>query len=82
MIIDDLFDTIHTAHVATGHGGRNVLYDNLSKKYANVSQEQIMMFLQLCEECQLKKSKVRKSVVVKPIISTEMNERCQVILLR
>lgn len=49
-----------------------------SEKYANISCAQITLYLQLCEECQLKKSSVRKSVVVKPIISNNINSRYQV----
>ncbi|XP_045118078.1 KRAB-A domain-containing protein 2-like [Portunus trituberculatus] len=37
--------------------------------------------VKFCEECQLKKSSVRKSVVVKPILSNSMNSRCQVDLI-
>ena len=36
------------------------------------------MFYHNSEECQLKKSSVRKSVVVKPIVSNSMNSRAQV----
>lgn len=78
VIMEDLFDVINSAHIATGHGGKNVLRIELSKKYANISQEQLLAFLKLCEECQLKKSKVKKSLVVKPILSNAMNSRCQV----
>lgn len=76
--LEEVFDIIHSSHIETGHGGRNVLLKDLSKKFANISREQVMFFIQLCEECHLKKSKVRKSIVVKPIVSNEMNSRCQV----
>ena len=75
---EDLFDTIKAAHLANGHGGRNILSKALSEKYANITLDQVKVFLQFCEECQLKKSSVRKSVVVKPILSNSMNSRCQV----
>ena len=39
------------------------------------------MYLDLCETCHLKISIVKKSLVVKPIISTSMNSRCQVDLI-
>ena len=35
----------------------------------------------VCNPCQLKKSKVKKSIVVKPIISDDFNRRCQVDLI-
>lgn len=75
---EDLFDAIKAAHLANGHGGRNILSKALSEKFANITIDQIKVFLQFCEECQLKKSSVRKSVVVKPILSNSMNSRCQV----
>jgi hypothetical protein len=41
-----------------------------------------MLFINCCEICPLKKGKTKKSVVVKPILSKEQNERCQVILIK
>ncbi len=76
--IEQLFDVISDAHLSTGHGGRDILNDKIGKSYANVTKEQITSYLQLCETCQLKKSQVRKGIVVKPIISNKMNSRCQV----
>ena len=35
----DLFDVIHTIHVATGHGARDVMNARVKKKYANVTKE-------------------------------------------
>lgn len=40
-----------------------------------------MDYLGLCEECQKKKSKTSKHIVVKPIISNDMNSRCQMDLI-
>lgn len=40
-----------------------------------------MSFLSLCEFCELKKARVRKNLVVKPILSKEMNSRCQLDLI-
>ncbi len=58
-----------------------MLQKYLSDKYANITTEMIMLFLNLCESCQLKKSKVRKGIVVKPIISDDWNTRCQADLI-
>lgn len=74
---DELFDVINSAHIP-GHGGRDVMLNTLNEKYANITQRQVATYLQLCETCQLKKQCVRKSLVVKPIISNDMNSRCQV----
>jgi len=39
------------------------------------------MFLKFCGPCQTKLSSKRKGLVVKPIIHSEMNSRCQVDLI-
>uniref|UniRef100_A0A914EA51 Uncharacterized protein n=1 Tax=Acrobeloides nanus TaxID=290746 RepID=A0A914EA51_9BILA len=38
-------------------------------------------FLKLCAECELKKEKPKKGIVVKPTVAEEQNERCQVDLI-
>ena len=61
---DEVFEIIHAAHIATCHGGRNVLEKELFSKYANVTREQIMRYINLCECCQLKRVKPKKGLVV------------------
>ena len=78
VCVEDMFDVLQAIHRTTGHGGRTAMCKATSEKSANISRAQITLYLQLCEECQLKKSSVRKSVVVKPIISNSMNSRAQV----
>jgi hypothetical protein len=39
--IEDTFDVIKRAHIATGHGGRNRMVKELGKKYANVTRDSI-----------------------------------------
>ncbi|XP_063850958.1 KRAB-A domain-containing protein 2-like [Scylla paramamosain] len=78
---EDVFDVIDAIHRARGHGGRTIVFRETSEKYANVSRSQIELYLQFCEECHLKKSTVRKSVTVKPIVSNSMNSRAQVDLI-
>ena len=77
----EIFDVIQKEHLSSGHGGRDVVQNKTSLKYANVTKQLIQMFVDLCEDCQLKKSKIRKGIVVKPIISNGMNCRCQVDLI-
>ncbi|KAI1694133.1 KRAB-A domain-containing protein 2 [Ditylenchus destructor] len=77
---EDLYETIHRAHRDKGHSGRVIMYKHLSANFANVTQEQISDYLAFCESCQKKKSAMRKSIVVKPIISSHMNSRGQVLL--
>ena len=78
---EDIFDVIHDAHLAIGHGGRNRMIKETQTKYKNITAESIMLYLSLCVPC-LKKSKVpKKGLVIKPMIFSEMNSRAQVDLI-
>ena len=46
--------------------------------YANISQDKVMAYIESCEVCSVKKQRIKKGIVVKPIVSKEMNSRCQV----
>ena len=72
-----IFDAIREEHLVTGHGARDIMHQKTKLKYANITKDQLQLFADLCEECQLKKKKVRKSLVVKPIVSRHFNHRCQ-----
>lgn len=81
LTANDIFDTIESAHVAIGHGGRDRLKAETSRKYANITLDMINIFLSMCETCQRKKSKKKRGLVSKPILHSEMNSRCQVDLI-
>ena len=49
--------------------------------YKNVTVESIVTYLRLCEPCQKKQKTLKKGVVVKPILHSEMNSRCQIDLI-
>jgi hypothetical protein len=53
----------------------------IKKKYKNMTQEVLLMFLKFFGPCQIKLSSKRKGLVVKPIIHSEMISRCQVNLI-
>ncbi|QQP31420.1 Uncharacterized protein FKW44_025029, partial [Caligus rogercresseyi] len=78
---ENLFEVINETHMKLGHAGRNIMIQELQKNYCNVTRENIMLFLELCESCQLKQKKVKKGIVVNPIVSQQMNSRCQVDLI-
>ncbi|XP_049886670.1 KRAB-A domain-containing protein 2-like [Pectinophora gossypiella] len=78
---DELYDVIDAAHVAVGHGGRDRMLAETSKKYANITKEIISLYLSMCDVCQQKKTKKKRGLVSKPILHTEMNSRCQVDLI-
>lgn len=79
--IEEMFDVLVNAHQATGHGGRDRMWAEVAPKYSSFTKETINIFTSLCESCQAKKSKIRRGLVVKPILQTEFNSRCQVDLI-
>lgn len=82
----DVFDVLLANYRTIGHGGRTATYKATRENYANISRAQITLFLQLCEECQLKDSSVRKSVVVNSMnsrarVSNQINKRKHVLVV-
>ena len=59
--------------MSSGHGARDVSHVKVSELYANITRELVTIYVDLCETC-----KVRKSLMVKPIVSNTLNSRCQV----
>ena len=78
---EDRFDSIHKIHLSAGHGERDIMHENTRKRYANITKELLQLNTNIGEDCQLKKKKVRKSLVVKPLISNALNSRCEVDLI-
>lgn len=76
-----MFDKLLEKHLATGHGGRDRLVEELKTKYSGITQDSVATFLSLCEACQLKRKQPKKGLVVKPILANAMNSRCQVDLI-
>jgi Integrase zinc binding domain len=77
----ELFDVLQTTHVSIGHGGRDRMIKELGNKYKNITRNDIETFLHFCEPCQQKQKGSKKGIVVKPIISSDFNSRCQVDLI-
>ncbi len=73
----DIFDVIKSAHIATGHDKRQVIDKYIIQGFHNITVKQIQAFVDLCEECQQTRARPSNSSVVKPILSTELNSRCQ-----
>ena len=77
--IEETFDVIKRAHIATGHGGRDKMIKETNKKYANITQEALNIFKSSCIQCQKKRKRTTtKGVVVKPILSKDFSSRAQV----
>ena len=76
---ESLYDIIKEVHEeGLKHGCRDILNKKLQTMYANISVKQIQAFVDCCEVCQVKKGRMKKGVVVKPIVTSGMNRRCQV----
>jgi hypothetical protein len=53
----------------------------LKKKYCYVTGQVIDLYLELCEQCQLKKKIPKRGLVVHTVLSHYMNSWCQVDLI-
>ncbi|XP_023239475.1 KRAB-A domain-containing protein 2-like [Centruroides sculpturatus] len=78
---EDLFNILEETHVAVGHSGRTWMLKECNCKYKNVTVEATMTYLKLCQPCQKKQKNLKKGIVVRPILHSEMNSRCQVDLI-
>lgn len=76
--IEQMYSTIHSAHLRVGHKKEKAMEAELKKKFCNLTREVIKIYLDLCEPCALKKKSKSKGLVVKPMIMTALNSRCQV----
>ncbi|GFR57889.1 KRAB-A domain-containing protein 2 [Elysia marginata] len=82
VTLEDTYDVTKSAHLATGHGGRDRMIKELEKKFANVHRESIEIFTFFCKVCQEKtKRQKTKGVVFRPILSNEFSSRGQVDLI-
>lgn len=79
--VEKFFDIIHNAHLNTGHGGRNRIMKEINENYKNITIEAVMLYLSLCEPCQKKAKGKKKGLVVKSILASELNSRCQIDLI-
>uniref|UniRef100_A0A915DZ81 Integrase zinc-binding domain-containing protein n=1 Tax=Ditylenchus dipsaci TaxID=166011 RepID=A0A915DZ81_9BILA len=49
--VEEIFDVIHRAHISNNHAKRKTLYKLLSKRYFNVSERTIKIYINICSEC-------------------------------
>jgi hypothetical protein len=77
--MDEIFDIVKRVHTNTGHGGRDTMMKALSKKYANITRDDLELFKSLCLECQKKRNREKcKGVVMKPTLSNDYGSQGQV----
>lgn len=81
LTIDEVYDEIKSAHLAIGHGGRDRLIHEMSKKFANVTRDMINLFLSLCECYRLKRVNKKKGIVTEQNSYSPMDSRCKVDLI-
>ncbi|KAK3918431.1 KRAB-A domain-containing protein 2 [Frankliniella fusca] len=81
VMIDELVDILTEAHRALKHGGKHRMIDECKKKYANVTEETIVVYLSLCKRCATKRNRQKRGLTTRPIISNAMNDRVQVDLI-
>jgi len=67
--------------LSIGHGGKHRMNAEVKKKYKNITQEAVSIYLKFCESCQSKQKSKNKGLVIKPMMFSEMNSRCQVDLI-
>lgn len=80
--IEDTYDIVSRAHIATGHGGRDRMLKHLSGKYANITTDAVELYKSYCLVCQEKRKRPKTTgVVVRPILSSEFNSRSQIDLI-
>ena len=76
---ENLFESIEEFHEDSGkHTGRALTFKKLQLIFANISMQQVIAYTDSCEVCSLKQGRIKKGVVVKPIVSSMFNSRCQV----
>lgn len=71
--IEDTYNVVKKAHLATAHGGRDRMLKKLSAQYANITRETVELFKSHCPECQEKQK--WKGVIINPILACEYPSR-------
>lgn len=58
--VEKIYDVTESTHIAIGHGGRDRMKKETSRKYANITNKIINIFLLMCETCQQKKKQAQE----------------------
>lgn len=73
---------IRDLHVACGHKGEKKTYKKVAEHYANIPMFMIKRYIQQCERCTEKTKKITQAgIVVRPLITQDLNQRAQVDLI-
>lgn len=75
-------NVIRDLHVACGHKGEKKTYKKVAEHYANIPMFMIKRHIQQCERCTEKTKKSRQvGIVVRPLVTRDLNQRAQVDLI-
>jgi hypothetical protein len=58
---DELFDVIHEAHITIGHRGIHNTVKAIKKKYVNITEKQVKLFISGSDKCKQKRAKPKHS---------------------
>ena len=64
--IQETYNVVKRARVATGHGGRDRMTKEINKKYANIACDVLNLFKSYCHKCQKKR---KRSILTKEFAS-------------
>ena len=79
--VDEIFDRLYDAHVEVCHGGQKRTHREVKKTVANITREQVALFLSYCVICEERKTIKKRRRMERPIVSNEYGERGQVDLI-
>lgn len=60
LYAEEVYEIIKKAHIATCHGGRDLTMSQLRFLYENVTKEIVMLYIENCEDCLLKRRRTVK----------------------
>jgi len=81
-VVENFTSIIRDMHVASGHKGETKTHKKIMEHYSNITMAAVKAYIANCERCAEKsKKKCTRGVVVRPILSSSLNERGQVDLV-
>ena len=82
VLTEDMWNIVRDIHVACGHKGETKTHKKVREQYANITMVTTKDVIKKCDRCAEKaKKKSGQNVVVRPILSSVLNDRGQVDLI-
>ena len=76
--LENLFDILFEAHDFIGHGMGEKTFNEIKKKYSNISRHVCIMFVSICPLCAANKVVTTRKEPLKAILSDTFNDRGQI----